>query len=194
MQEASRSTAITQLFTAQSLMREEKLDEALLAFAEYLHHTPKDMRVYRLIAEIYRKKGVSEEQLIFFRRSIKDTIAHNEPIGYVFERVATIIYKIAKDTTVVEKFWEFALEQLPEDKCTYNNYANFLLHCGRYEEALPYALLATAKGNTHGDHLSTLGEIYLGMGNTEQAQHICEMLQKEYPEYAPRIASLLEEV
>ncbi len=173
-------------------MREGKHDEALLAFATYVHHAPKDMAAYRHIAEIYAHKGVAEHSLISFRRQIKDSITHSEPAGFLFARVAMAIYDIAKDAVVADQFWQFALEKLPEDTCTHNNYADFLLQCERYEEALPYAMTATAVGNTHGDHVLTLGEIYMGMGDREKAKHIYNKLSAEYPEYAPRLKSLLD--
>lgn len=153
------------------LIKEEKYDEALIIFEEFLAKYPEIYQVHLNIGTCYLKKGELDKAEAEFKLVLDKTLEksgdYKKDLQVSLRALAGIgeVYIQKEDFLAAQKYFSQALEISPEDETAAYNVGEVFFSHQKIDEAIKYFELAIQIKNDWSKPYMKLGYVYLNKGN-----------------------------
>lgn len=182
-----------------NLIKEEKYDEALQIFNEFLEKYPEIYQVHLNIGTCYLKKGELDRAEAEFRLVLDKT---KETLGdYKQDSQSTLraftglgeIYIQKEDFETAQKYFAQALEISPEDEVAAYNVGEVFFSHQKIEDAIKYFELAIKIKPEWSKPYMKLGYVYLNKGDFDKSLEYFNKFVEMDPENTevPRVKNII---
>lgn len=168
-----------------ALLKEERYDEAIAMFEEFLEQNPQAYQVRINIADAHKEKGDIEKAEEIYNAILvkaKDDQALGESMAAKALAGIGDCYLRRDNLEEAQAYFQKSLDTLPEDETLAYNVAEIFFAEQNIEQAEKYFLIAAQIKPDWPDPWLKLGYVYLNKGDMEKAIEMFEKFLKLEPE------------
>ena len=154
------------------LLNEEKYDEAIAAYQQFLEKNPQAYQVKISLADCYRGKGEYDQAIEIYNQAVEqaktDAAMGKEMTAKGLAGIGNCYLKQDK-IPEAQKLFEQSIENSPDDEILAYNVGEIYFSNQKYDEALRYFQLAVKIKPDWPDSYLKLGYVYLNKADTAAA-------------------------